>query len=257
MKNWKSLAAALLLLSMPAVVQAEPAAVEAAVANADRSEPDTAMDESRQPAAVLQFLGLEEGDRVLDVMAGGGYYTELMARAVGPEGHVVGQNPPGVVEAYSLGPVFERRGYGAERLPNAERLDVEFADAAFEPNSFDFALFHMVLHDLWHENPPALPRTEPADFLAALYTGMKPGGIVGVVDHVGTDAADPRGEVGRLHRIDPQVVRAAMEEAGFVHEEESDLLRNPEDTHEVNVFDPAIRGRTDRFVYRFRKPPEE
>lgn len=256
MKNWKFLAAAI-LLSVPTSGWAEPADVATAVAQADRSERDTALDESRQPAAVLAFLGLETGDHVLDVMAGGGYYTELMARAVGPEGHVVGHNPPGIVEAFSLGPVFEMRGYGAERLPNAEAMSAEFAEADFEPNSFDFALFHMVLHDMWHENPPRLPRTDPAIFLAELFEAMKPGGIVGVVDHVGTDAEDPRGEVARLHRIDPGVVRTAMEAAGFVLEEESDMLRNAEDTHELNVFDEAIRGSTDRFVYRFRKPAAE
>lgn len=249
--------AALAGIVSAAPAAADPAAVAAAVAHPDRIEQDTAMDESRRPVPVLEFLQLENGDRVLDVMAGGGYYTELMARAVGLDGHVVAHNPPGLVERFSLDPVFERRGVGAGRLPNVELLTVPFADVDLEPASFDFALLHLVMHDLWFEREPDLPRTDPAAFLAELYSGMKPGGIVGVVDHVGLDSTDPRGEVARNHRIAPQVIRAAMETAGFVLDGESAILRNPEDSHELSVFDRAIRGNTDRIVYRFRRPAGE
>ena len=245
------LAAAMLMAAMPAA--AEPADVAGAFAMDDRAEQDTALDESRQPVAVLGFLGLEYGDVALDVMAGGGYYSELMARAVGPEGFVLAHNPPGVVSQFNIEQIFAGRGIGVDRVPNAASLPLAFDDFVLPPESVDFALFHMVFHDLWHE-AESLPRTEPEPFLARLYAAMRPGAIVGIVDHVGPAGVDTRAEVAETHRIDPTVIRQVMENAGFVFEEELSLLRNPDDDHEASVFDPAIRGQTDRVVYRFRRP---
>lgn len=245
------LAAAMLMAAMPAA--AEPADVAGAFAMDDRAEQDTALDESRQPVAVLGFLGIEQGDVVLDVLAGGGYYSELMARAVGPQGFVLAQNPPGVISQFNIAPIFEGRGVGADRLPNVASLPLSFDDFVLPPESVDFALFHMVFHDLWNESE-AMPRTEPQPFVDRLYMAMRPGGIVGIVDHVGAAGVDPREEVLARHRIDPAVIRQVMEDAGFVLEEESDLLRNPDDDYTASVFDPSVRGQTDRVVYRFRKP---
>ena len=88
----------------------------------------------------------------------------------------------------------------------------------------------------------------------AIYDAVKPGGTVAVIDHVAPPGGDTREVVNRVHRIDPAVVRADFERAGFVLEAQSDMLRNPGDDHSKNVFDTSIRGRTDRFMYRFRKP---
>ena len=230
---------------------AEPADVAAAMA-AERPEADLALDESRDPAAVHAFLGLETGDDALDVVAGTGYYTEIMARAVGPEGRVVSHNPPTVISEYNLRPVLDAR-YGADRLPNVEERNFAFADTQLGRNRFDFVLMHLVYHDLYTETP-AMPHTDPGTFLAYLFEAVKPGGIVGIVDHVGIANSDPREEAMRAHRIDPAEIVVMMENAGFELEEESDMFRNPADDHQANVFDPAIRGRTDRMVYRFRKP---
>lgn len=240
------------MLLAPAV-QAEPADMAAAVAMADRNERDTALDESRQPVAVIGFLGLETGDTALDVFAGGGYYSELMARAVGPDGFVLAQNPPSVIERFELAPVYALRDFGG-RIPNAAQLPLAFDDFVLPPQSVDFALFHMVFHDLWFVQEPQLPAIDRDRFIAHLYDAMRPGGIVGIVDHVGSAGSDPVAEVAARHRIDPAVIRQVMEDAGFLLEEESDLLRNPDDDHQASVFDPAIRGHTDRIVYRFRKP---
>lgn len=240
-----------LALATPAL--AEPAAVAAAVANSDRGEADTALDESREPVRVLEFLGLESGDVALDIFAGGGYYSELMARAVGPDGFVLAQNPPSAIERFELAPVYAQRGFG-ERIANAAQFKLAFDDFVLPPESIDFALFHMVFHDLWFVQEPQLPAIDRDRFLSRLYQSMRLGGIVGIVDHVGHAGMDPAEEVAARHRIDPAVIRTAMEDAGFVLEEESDILRNPEDDHETSVFDPAIRGHTDRIVYRFRKP---
>ncbi len=254
MRLFSSIAVAGVLL-MSAPLAAEPADVAAAVANPDRGEPDLALDESRQPEAVLAFLGLEQGDSVLDVFAGGGYYTELMARAVGPEGFVLGLNPPLAREAFNLGPVFEARNYG-ERVPNAAEFNLAFADFVLPPESVDFTLFHLVFHDLWFVNEPTLPAVDQHVFLERLYAATKPGGIVGIVDHVGVNAADPAAEAAAVHRISPTVVRTAMTNAGFEFVEEAEFLANADDDAATSVFDPSIRGRTNRFVYRFRRPAE-
>jgi predicted methyltransferase len=94
---------------------------------------------------------------------------------------------------------------------------------------------------------------EPQAWLQRLYNAMKPGGIVGVVDHVAAAGAEPRQSVEKLHRIDPAIIRADFEKAGFVLEGQSEMLRNPADDHTLSVFDKAVRGKTDRAIFKFRK----
>jgi predicted methyltransferase len=116
-------------------------------------------------------------------------------------------------------------------------------------------MLHLVYHDAyWESAQYKLPRVDPNYVLRSLWDAMKPGGIVAVIDHVARPGGDTRAVVEATHRIDPAVVRADFERAGFVLEAELNLLRNPADDLARNVFDPAIRGRTDRIVYRFRKP---
>jgi predicted methyltransferase len=243
-------AAALLLGTAPLGAQARPADSAAAVASPGRPADAIALDASRKPAEVLRFLGLEQGDRALDLFAGSGYYTEIMARAVGPKGLALGWDPANFMNDKNRAAWAELK----TRAPNSG-LFVTPADALSLPDqAFDFVLLHMVYHDTyWQSDKYRFPRMDPAGFLRTVYASTKPGGIVGVVDHVGP-AGDTRDLVEKLHRIDPAKVRADFEAAGFVFEGESDLLHSAADDHSKNVFDPAIRGKTDRFVYRFRKP---
>ena len=95
---------------------------------------------------------------------------------------------------------------------------------------------------------------EPDAWLKVVYAAMKPGAVVGIIDHVAKPGGDTRAVVEKLHRIDPAVVKADFKRAGFVLEATSDLLRNPADDHSLSVFDPKIRGKTDRFIFKFRKP---
>lgn len=244
------IAAALLAAAPLALAHAAPAKIAAAVASADRPEEARRLDESRKPAAVLSFLGLEAGDRALDVMAGKGYYTELMAKAVGPKGSVVALEPPVFVDDKGKAEWAKLR----ERAPNVSVLMQMPADMALAPSSFDFALLHLVYHDFyWESAQYKFPRMDPDAALKQLYAAMKPGGTVGVVDHVGKPG-DTRQVVEKLHRIDPETVKADFARAGFVLEAESDALRVPADDVTKLVFDPAVRGKTDRVVYRFRKP---
>jgi len=243
---------------IPTIAPAAPADVETALANTDRNEEDRGQDATRQPARLLSFLGLEQGDRVFDFVAAGGYYSELMARAVGPEGFVLAHNPPRFIEGFQMRPGLDARGYGT-RIPNSISYEYAVDETSFEPNSIDFALFNMVFHDFWFVPAEGAPpvSADPAAFLARLYVGMNPGGIVGIVDHVGVAGSAPVEETQRAHRIDPAVIRSMMTEAGFVLDGEGDFLRNADDDHQMGVFNPEIRGQTDRVVYRFRKPGGE
>jgi predicted methyltransferase len=138
------------------------------------------------------------------------------------------------------------------REPNV-KLVTDFR-ASMAPNTYDFAMIHLNYHDFyWESEKFKVPRTDPNQVLAALYAAMKPGGIVAIVDHVGP-AGDTRAIVDKLHRIDPETVKADFQRAGFVLDGQSDMLRVSADDHTKNVFDPAVRGKTDRFVMRFKKP---
>ncbi|GAA0487317.1 class I SAM-dependent methyltransferase [Parasphingorhabdus litoris] len=223
----------------------------AAVSAAGRDEADAALDVSRKPAETLAFMGLETGDAVLDIFAGGGYYSEIMGAAVGPTGSVVAVNPPQFVSSDAA----KAKWAGiATRQPVVSLVPSQLGDYSPEPNSFDFAMLHLIYHDLyWESERFKMPRMDPAAFLTKLYASMKPGGIVAVIDHVG-NAGDTRTVVDKTHRIDPATAKADFQKAGFVLEAESDMFVNPEDDLDKNVFDESVRGKTNRFVMKFRKP---
>lgn len=241
------------LTASPALAQEEaaPAAIAEAVVAPGRPADMVALDAGRKPAEVLAFFGLARGDDAVDLYAGGGYYTELMARVVGPEGSVVGTMS---VPSYN-GEARPALDALVERNPNVtinagppDRFD-------YPAGSLDFVMMSMSYHDLYFVNAQyGYPEQNPRDFLAQVFAALRPGGTVGVIDHVANPGGDTRQVVDTLHRIDPAVVRADFEAAGFVLEAESDLLRMPSDNHSIMVFDPAIRSRTDRIVWRFRKP---
>ncbi len=229
-----------------------PPGIVPAVAMTDRPERARALDASRKPVEVLRFLGVKRGDRVLDVMAGNGYYSEIIGNAIGAKGTVL------AVEA----PVFmDDKGRAAwaaltARVPNVRLLETMPGDLALPPASVDFTLMHLVYHDLyWSSVEYKFPRIDPDAALRTVFVATRPGGIVGVVDHVAAPGGDTRAVVDRLHRIDPATLRADFARAGFKLEAESDLLRTSADDHSLSAYDnPAIKGRTDRVVYRFRKP---
>jgi predicted methyltransferase len=244
-----------LAMAVPAAAFAParaPADVAAAVAAPGRPKASTDLDEVRKPAEVLRFMGLKKGDRVLDYFTGTGYYADIAARAVGPRGHVVGWNSAAFGRNERV--VAALKDVKA-RNPNSAFYSSPATAIAFAPNSFDVALLHLVYHDAYWESAQfGLPRIDPNTVVKAIWDAVKPGGTVAIIDHVAVPGGDTREVVEKLHRIDPAVVRADFERAGFVLEAQSDMLRVREDDHSKNVFDPSIRGRTDRFVYRFRKP---
>ncbi|GGE02899.1 methyltransferase [Polymorphobacter glacialis] len=228
-----------------------PPGIVTAVAMTDRPASASALDDSRKPVEVLKFLGLKRGDRVLDVMTGSGYYAEIIGNAIGSKGTVAALEPVVFADAKSRAEFAALTG----RVPNVKLVEAMPGDFAPPPNSVDFTLMHLVYHDLyWASDKYRFPRMDPAAFLKRLYTATKPGGIVGVVDHAASPGGDTRAVVDKLHRIDPAVVKADFARAGFKLEAESDLLKVAGDDHSKTVFDPALKGKTDRFVMRFRKP---
>ncbi|MEO6247278.1 MAG: methyltransferase [Sphingomicrobium sp.] len=234
-----------------AKVSAPPTtSVAASVASPQRSSDNVKLDPSRKPAELLSFLGLRPGMRVADMFGVNHYWAEIFTAAVGPKGQVVVWEPS---QMYRDKAAADFTAFAATR-PNVAIVVSPFATPALAPRSFDFMLINLDYHDVyWQSAKYGIRPMEPDQWLRSIFAAIKPGGTVGVVDHVGP-AGDTRAIVEKLHRIDPAVVRADFERAGFVLDGESAMLRNPADDHSLLVFDPAIRGRTDRFVYRFKRP---
>jgi predicted methyltransferase len=254
-----ALATSALVIAVPTYASAAPSTESAemvpdfasAVTDPGRDEADIKLDESRKPVEVLAFMGLETGDTVLDIFAGGGYYSEIMGRVVGPNGSVVAVNPP----QFTTSDQSKEKWAGVTaRQSNVTMVPSQLPDYIPAANSVDFAMLHLIYHDFyWESEQFKFEKMDPAIVLANLYAGMKPGGVVAVIDHVGVPG-DTREIVEETHRIDPATVRSDFLKAGFELDGESDMLANPEDDLAVNVFDPAVRGKTNRFMMRFRKP---
>jgi predicted methyltransferase len=222
-----------------------------AVAASDRPEDARKLDDSRKPAEVLDFLGLKPGMTAADLLTGTGYWAEIMGHVVGPDGQVIAFQP---AQFYTDDKSMAAWAGLEARAPLVHESRYPFDAFAPAASSLDFAIINLSYHDLyWTSEKYHIPTTDPRAYARALYAGMKPGGIVGVIDHVGP-AGDTRAIVDQLHRIDPAVVRADFESAGFKLAGTSDLLANPEDDHTKLVFDPSIRGKTDRFLFKFVKP---
>ncbi len=215
-----------------------------------RLEGDTDRDEARRPDGVLEFFGIQAGDRVLDTFSGGGYYTEILSHVVGPDGSVVAHSNQAYVD---FAPEeFENRHAGG-RLPNVEVLMAENNELSLDEESFDAIIMVLAYHDLYYADPDnGWPAFDVDAYLAEIHKGLATDGVVGIVDHR-AEAGAPRETGGTLHRIDPAAIIEDMEAAGFVLDGESDLLSNDSDDHSLPMFDPAVRGNTDRFILRFRK----
>jgi predicted methyltransferase len=249
------LTAAMLVLATAATAQEPPSAsppgIAPAVAMTDRPADARALDDGRKPGEVLKFLGLKRGDHVLDVMTGSGYYAEIIGNAIGSYGTVLAEEPPVFEDDKSRAAFADL----VRRVPNVTLLSV--MPGAIDPpdNNLDFTLMHLVYHDTyWSSEKYKFPAIDPSNLLRKLYAATRPGGIVGVIDHVAAPGGNTRAVADKLHRIDPAVVKADFERAGFKLEAESELLRVSADDHSKSVFDPTIKGKTDRFVMRFRKP---
>jgi len=260
MKN-RSLLAFLLLgtTTLCAGAATPPAYVTAAVADTGRPAADTQRDADRKPAALVAFAGIKPGDRVADVLPGGGYFTRIFSKVVGPKGHVyailpealASKVPPEKLQpiktlvadpAYSGNTSLETKPY--DSLDVGAPLDVVWTSQNYHDIYGAVSIFSVA---------GSTGPEQAAKLDAAVFKALKPGGVFIVIDHVakpGSTADDSN----KLHRIDPATVIAQAKAAGFVLEAKSDVLSNAQDAHDKTVFDPTIKGHTDKFVLKFRKP---
>ena len=223
---------------------ASTAAAAAAVADTARPEADRARDGERKPAEIVAFAGVRPGDVVAEIAPGGGYYTRILSKTVGPEGHVYALVPAG----------FAQRPGGldalnalAESLGNVTVMATDLTTLTLD-RPVDLAWTSENYHDMHNGPTPSF-----AGVNAAVFAALKPGGIYFVEDHAAAAGAGP-GVTQELHRIDPAQAIAEVTSAGFVLDAQSDVLTNPNDPKTVGVRDPSVQGETEKFALRFRKP---
>ncbi|HEY6815611.1 MAG TPA: methyltransferase [Croceibacterium sp.] len=226
-----------------AMAQGVPAAIAAAVADAGRPDADKARDAARKPAEIVAFAGVRPGDKVAEFLPGGGYYTRILAKAVGPQGHVYVLVPAG----------FAQRPGGLDGLNalatqygNITVIATDLTNFTL-PEPVDLAWTTENYHDMHNGPTPSFGGVNDSTFRA-----LKPGGIYFVEDH---SAAPGSGitATSTLHRIDPAAVIEEVSAAGFALDAQSDLLANPADPKTVGVRDPSVQGETEKFALRFRK----
>lgn len=220
------------------------AAIAAAVADPVRPAADTARDAARKPAEIVAFAGVEPGDVVAEFLPGGGYYTRILSKTVGPEGHVYALVPAGF--AQRPGGLDALNALAAE-LGNVTVVATDLTKFTLD-KPVDLAWTSENYHDMHNGPAPSFAGVNSATFAA-----LKPGGIYFVEDHAAADGAGPTA-TQELHRIEPAQAIAEVTAAGFTLDGQSDVLKNPADPKTVGVRDPSVQGETEKFALRFRKP---
>lgn len=242
--------AGLSFLLVGAVAQAASSAeiVHNALNDSARMSEDAADDARRMPLEVLAFAGIEEGMIILEMEAGGGYYTEIMSRAVGSNGRVIRQNPPAINSFFSE--EADAR-LANNRLTNVDSSLVNFDDLEAEDNSIDMVTWILGPHELWF-SPGGENLGDPEDTFVEIARVLKPGGVFLTIDH--NAASDSDTDIGgSLHRIYEGHIVDLAEGAGLTLLRSSNLHSNENDPLDIGVFDPAIQGRTDKFVLLYQK----
>jgi len=212
----------------------------------DRPVGDISRDSDRKPGEVLDFLGVEAGMIALDLMAGTGYFTEMLSAAVGVKGKVYSHNDVMALRMRNgeIQKAMDRRLLG-NRLSNTQLWTNKITELGLN-EQVDVATLVLNLHDLYIFGG----EKQVSDALASIMLALRPGGILGVVDHTGMSGRNN----SQLHRIDPAIAEGLLARAGFMIVDRSYLLSNPADDHSLHVFDPAIRGKTDQFIIKAMKP---
>jgi len=218
----------------------------AALANTSRPETDRARDAARHTAETLAFAEVEPGQKIGDMIIGGGYFTRVFASAVGAEGSVVAWQP---AEFIAFQASYGESITAVDEIANVAAIRSPIGAPEF-PAGMDLIFTAQNYHDL-HLQP--FPTDTAAKVNAAVFAALKPGGLYVIVDHAAASGAG-LGVAHTLHRIDIADVKREVEAAGFVLDGESGILLSAEDPMTANVFDPSIRGHTSQFMLRFRKP---
>ncbi len=236
-----------LILAGGAFATEIPTNIAAAVASTARPEAQRAADANRKPGEILAFAGVQPGDKVSDFMMGGGYFSRILSGAGGPTGKVYAYQASEFI-AYQA-----RYAAGQDETvtfaPNIVPVRASLGTVTF-PEPLDLILTALNYHDLHLGS--ATPE-QIATINRQMFAALEPGGVLLVIDHYAADGTGDR-DSNKLHRIDIAMVKSELAAAGFVLEAESDILRNPADPRTASVFDDSIKGRSDQFVLKFRKP---
>ena len=246
MKNM--LLSCLLLVSIAAGA-ADPTPIEKSIASPERTAADRERDKREKPAEVMAFAGVKPGMVVADIFAAGGYYTELLAGVVGPTGKVLAiNNIP--YATYAKDDIKARFTEG--RLGNVERRIVEASYMNIAPKSVDLVVIVMAYHDAyWIDEKEGWPEINTDGFLESIHRMLKPGGKLLIVDH-NAAAGTGREVAGKLHRLNEDWAKKSITSHGFVFEKSYDGLRNSNDQLDKMVYDPAVKGKTERYVHLYR-----
>lgn len=224
--------------------------IQQALESPNRLEADLEKDANRHPEKVLEFFGFKPGMDVLDLFSGGGYYTTIVSSLVGKEGSVTAHNNPAYI-AFVDDELKQR--YAEGKPANVVDLISEANELEFAQGKFDAALAILTWHDFYYidlENN--WPKIDAAGMVENLCHALKPGAVLGVVDHVAAPGGDVWETAQTLHRIDPARIKSDLEGSCFEFEAEAEFLRNTSDDYNLPMFDQKVRGKTDRVVYRYR-----
>jgi predicted methyltransferase len=250
MTRYAMLMAGLLAAASPLLAAEIPDNIAKAVAAPERSAKDRERDAQDKPAELLAFAGVKPGMKVADFFGGGGYWSELLARAVGPTGSVTLVNNPGYFY-FSKDGLKERFADG--RLKEIRQRVVETGNLDLGSEQFDLIVLFMGYHDLyWVDESNGWPKIDAGGVLDQLNRALKPGGKLLVVDHAAKEGSGSSAAT-ELHRIDEAFARKDIASHGFLVEKAWPGYRSSTDDHTKEVFDASIRGKTDRFTHLYRK----
>ena len=239
-----------LLVSVPLQAADIPANIAAAVASPERSAKDRERDARDKPAELLAFAGVKPGMKVADVFGGGGYWSEIFSHAVGPSGSVTLVNNEGYAN-FAKDDIKAR--FAGGRLKEVKQLVGPTNNLGLGKEQYDLIEIFMSYHDLyWVDEKEGWPKIDADNFLKQLHTALKPGGKLLIVDHA-AKAGTGSSAAQDLHRIDEEFAKKDFTSHGFKLEKTWDGLRNSADDHTKQVFDPAVRGKTDRFTQLYVK----
>jgi len=245
-----ALVLASLLVAAPLQAADIPANIAAAVASPERSAKDRERDARDKPAELLAFAGVKPGMKVADVFGGGGYWSEIFSHAVGPSGSVTLVNNEGYAN-FAKDDIKAR--FAGGRLKEVKQLVGPTNNLGLGKEQYDLIEIFMSYHDLyWVDEKEGWPKIDVDNFLKQLHTALKPGGKLLIVDHA-AKAGTGSSAAQDLHRIDEEFAKKDFTSHGFKLEKTWDGLRNSADDHTKQVFDPAVRGKTDRFTQLYVK----
>ncbi len=227
-----------------------PDSITAAVADTNRPAADAQRDANRKPTETLVFAGVHPGEQIGELVPGGGYFTRMFSKAVGPTGHVYALVPPRPANPSANNP--DRSAPIRALAADANYTNISVVELAAgkltAPVPLDLVFTAQNYHDLHN-----FPGLSVAGFNKSVFDSLKPGGLFVVLDH-SAPAGSGVSDTNTLHRIDVEAVKTEVMTAGFEFVAGSDVLANPADPRTANVFDPSIRGKTDQFILKFRKP---